>query len=78
MAGIKGHLVGARPGAGPKLKPKLPGFDDPKPRGHPKGVPGGGHDGRQPGATNKSVLAPARVIPTAVKWNFAEYVLSHG
>ena len=40
------------------------------------GVPGGGHDGRQPGAVDKQ-LNPARIIPMADKWNFAETALSH-
>jgi len=44
--------------------------------GHPKGVPGGGHDGRQPGAVDKQ-LNPARVIPMADKWNFAEHALNN-
>ena len=77
MSGTKGRSGGAREGSGPKPKPKQPDFADPKPRGHPKGVPGGGHDGRQPGATDKSVLTPARVIPMDDKWNFAEHALSH-
>ena len=40
------------------------------------GVPGGGHDGRQPGAIDKQPN-PARIIPMAEKWNFAEQALSH-
>jgi len=43
--------------------------------GHPKGVPGGGHSGRQPGAVDKQPN-PARIIPVAEKWNFAELALS--
>ena len=39
--------------------------------GHPKGVSGGGHAGRQPGAVDKQPN-PARIIPVAEKWNFAE------
>ena len=78
MSGTKGRSGGARPGSGPKPKPKQEDiFADPKPRGHPKGVPGGGHDGRQPGALDKSVLTPPRIIPMADKWNFAEKALSH-
>ena len=75
MAGTKGRSGGARPGAGPKPKPKL---EDavPKPRGHPPGVPGGGHDGRQPGALDKQ-LNPARIVPMADKWNFAEHALNN-
>ena len=75
MAGTKGRSGGARPGAGPKPKPKLEDLV-PKPRGHPVGVPGGGHDGRQPGAVDKQ-LNPARVIPMADKWNFAEHALNN-
>ena len=44
--------------------------------GHPKGVPGGGHAGRQPGAIDKQ-LSSARVVPMAEKWDFAETALSH-
>ena len=64
MSGTKGHSGGAREGSGPK------------PRGHPKGVPGGGHAGRQPGAIDKQ-LNPARILPMSVKWDFAEQALSH-
>ena len=40
--------------------------------GHPKGVPGG----RSEGAHDNS-LAPARVVPLAQKWEFAELALRH-
>ena len=43
----------------------------PKPGGHANG-----NAGRQRGALDKS-LSPARIIPTAEKWNFAEYSLAH-
>ena len=43
----------------------------PKPRAHRNG-----QGGRQPGALDRS-LSPARIIPTAEKWNFAEYSLAH-
>ena len=76
MAGTKGRSGGARPGAGPKPKPKLEDLAVPKLRGHPPGVPGGGHDGRQPGAPDKQ-LNPARVVPMADKWNFAEHALNN-
>ena len=36
----------------------------------------GGSNGRQSGALDKS-LTPARIIPRAEKWNFAEYSLAH-
>ena len=78
MSGTKGRSGGAREGSGPKPKPKSDVVDalSLKPRGHPVGVPGGGHDGRQPGAVDKQ-LNPARIIPMADKWNFAETALSH-
>ena len=73
MSGTKGRSGGAREGSGPKPKPKSDVVDafSLKPRGHPVGVPGGGHDGRQPGAVDKQPN-PARIIPMAEKWNFAE------
>lgn len=40
--------------------------------GHPKGVPGG----RTEGAVD-TTLAPARIIPPAQKWDFAEQALKH-
>ena len=42
----------------------------PKPGAHRNG-----QGGRQPGALDKS-LTPARIIPRAEKWNFAEYALA--
>ena len=79
MSGIKGRSGGARSGSGPKLKPdhlKKKRESTGNPVGHPVGVPGGGHDGRQPGAVDKQ-LNPARVIPMADKWNFAEHALNN-
>jgi len=62
MSGVKGRSGGARPGSGPK-----PGAH----RDHANG-----NAGRQLGALDRS-LSPARIIPTAEKWNFAEYSLAH-
>ena len=61
MSGVKGRSGGARPGSGPK-----PGAHRDRSNGN----------GRQPGALDKS-LSPARIIPRAEKWNFAEYSLAH-
>ena len=76
MSGTKGHSGGAREGSGPKPKPKKARESTGNPVGHPKGVPGGGHDGRQPGAVDKQPN-PARIVPMSVKWDFAEQALSH-
>ena len=45
-----------------------------RPNSGPK--PGHANGGRRPGALDRS-LSPARIIPTAEKWNFAESSLAH-
>ena len=69
--GMKGSgLGGARPGAG---RPKKLGGAR-LGAGRPKGSTGN-DAGRQPGAVDKQPN-PARIIPMAEKWNFAELALS--